>query len=243
MSKFKVGDKVRVLTDDTNAMNDDITIFCKGDIGVISEVDGYGSVRISTQANSWIDIESLELVEEEKKVYTKEDIHEGMVLECIENNTYFWTVGKQYIVDKNLCIYDDDGDIHVDSDIATYLNGSTEYCHLKFKVVEPEKSKYVVGEYVSIPRLKGKNIEEPIMSSIPLTDNNMIVDQKHYTNNDIQPIEIMKANFTKEEYRGFLLGNIVKYPLRYKDKNGLRDLKTTYTYLTWLIQDIEERGL
>ena len=53
----------------------------------------------------------------------------------------------------------------------------------------------------------------------------------------------MKANFTKEEYRGFLIGNIVKYPLRYKDKNGLEDLKKTNTYLTWLIQDIEERGL
>ena len=59
----------------------------------------------------------------------------------------------------------------------------------------------------------------------------------------VEPIQIMKANMTKEEYRGFLEGNILKYPLRYKHKNGLEDLKKAKTYLTWLIEDIEERGL
>lgn len=71
----------------------------------------------------------------------------------------------------------------------------------------------------------------------------LIDNQEHYTNNGIQPIEIMKANMTKEKYRGFLEGNILKYPLRYEDKNGLNDLKKAKTYLTWLIEDIEERGL
>lgn len=74
-------------------------------------------------------------------------------------------------------------------------------------------------------------------------ENGLIDKQEHYTNNDIQPIEIMKQNMTTEEYRGFLLGNIIKYPLRYKDKNGLEDLKKALTYLTWLIDDVEERGL
>lgn len=79
------------------------------------------------------------------------------------------------------------------------------------------------------------------------TDTKMTSDlidkQDHYTNNGIQPIQIMKANMTKEKYRGFLEGNILKYPLRYEDKNGLEDLKKAKTYLTWLIEDIEERGL
>lgn len=75
----------------------------------------------------------------------------------------------------------------------------------------------------------------------PKTD--LIDKQDHYTNNGIQPIQIMKANMTKEKYRGFLEGNILKYTLRYEDKNGLEDLKKAKTYLTWLIEDIEERGL
>ncbi|WZP35136.1 nucleotide kinase [Enterococcus phage vB_Efs19_KEN07] len=74
-------------------------------------------------------------------------------------------------------------------------------------------------------------------------ESDLIDNQSHYTVNGIQPIQIMKANMTKEEYRGFLEGNILKYPLRYKHKNGLEDLKKAKTYLTWLIEDIEERGL
>ena len=243
MSKLKIGDKVRVLTYESTAMKDDGNSFTKGNIGVITEVDdGDGTVRISNRKASWIYVEHLELVEDEKKVYTKEDIYEGMVLECFKSDVDHWTVGKQYIVDKDLCIYDDDLDVRWNAcEKVLYLNNDVSY--VTFEVVEPKKSNYLAEEYVSMPRLKGANIEAPVMSSNQLVDNNMVVDQEHYTNNDIQPIEIMKANFTIDEYRGFLLGNIVKYPLRYKDKNGLRDLKTTYTYLTWLIQDIEERGL
>ena len=242
MTKFKIGDKVRVLTDNTSALKDDDTIFSKGDIGVITEVDSCGVVRISNSSNSWIDVDDLELVEDENKTYTKEDIYEGMVLECVKSDVDYWTVGKQYIVDKHLAIQDDDLDVHWHAGgIVLYLNSYE--LDAAFKVLEPKKSNYIAEEYVSMPRLKGANIESPIMSSIPLIDHNMIVDQEHYINNNIQPIEIMKANFTKEEYRGFLLGNIVKYPLRYKDKNGLEDLKKTHTYITWLIQDIEERDL
>lgn len=74
-------------------------------------------------------------------------------------------------------------------------------------------------------------------------ESDLIDNQIHYTVNGIQPIQIMKANMSKEEFRGFLEGNILKYPLRYKHKNGLEDLKKAKTYLTWLIEDIEERGL
>ena len=192
-------------------------------------------VRISNSSNSWIGVENLELVEEENKVYTEKDIYEGMVLECVDCITSIWRIGKQYVVDKNLCVYDEDNEKRDITQIVNRLNNPNERV-LKFKVVEP-----IVKDNSS--NFTGVQIETPVMSSNQLVDNNMVVDQEHYTNNDIQPIEIMKANFTIDEYRGFLLGNIVKYPLRYKDKNGLRDLKTTYTYLTWLIQDIEERGL
>lgn len=60
--------------------------------------------------------------------------------------------------------------------------------------------------------------------------------QKHYENNQIQPIEIMKANFTPEEYKGFLQGNVLKYLLRHKYKNGMEDLQKARIYLSWLIE-------
>lgn len=69
----------------------------------------------------------------------------------------------------------------------------------------------------------------------------LIVNQSHYTNKGIhEPIKVMMDTFTGEEYRGYLNGNVLKYMLRYKDKNGVEDLKKAQTYLTWLIEAYEE---
>lgn len=67
----------------------------------------------------------------------------------------------------------------------------------------------------------------------------LIENQPHYKNQSIEPIDLMRNNFSKEEYSGFLQGNVLKYMLRYKDKNGLEDLKKAKTYLTWLIEEEE----
>lgn len=65
----------------------------------------------------------------------------------------------------------------------------------------------------------------------------LIENQPHYKNQGIEPINLMRANFSKEEFAGFLQGNVLKYMLRYKDKNGVEDLKKAKTYLTWLIEE------
>lgn len=105
---------------------------------------------------------------------------------------------------------------------------------------EPEKE--FAEEYCKKDNDLTAKMYEALSDGVEPT-NDLIDQQDHYTNNGIQPIQIMKANMTKEKYRGFLEGNILKYPLRYEDKNGLEDLKKAKTYLTWLIEDIEERGL
>ncbi|MEG2684445.1 MAG: hypothetical protein RR929_00135 [Erysipelotrichaceae bacterium] len=148
MTKFKIGDKVRIkkvlgaINHETNKP------FKKNDITTVTGIITDYHVRVGHGLNHQCSgnvmyVENLELVMEEKKEYTEEDIYEGMVLECVENNTSFWTVGKQYLVDKNLFIYDGDGDAHVDSDIASYLNSTTVFCTLNFKVVEPEEEQVI----------------------------------------------------------------------------------------------------
>ena len=62
--------------------------------------------------------------------------------------------------------------------------------------------------------------------------------QEHYTNNGIEPIEIMRKNFTHDEFVGFCKGNVLKYLLRYKDKNGIEDLEKAKIYLDWLIGEL-----
>lgn len=66
--------------------------------------------------------------------------------------------------------------------------------------------------------------------------------QTHYVNNGIEPIEIMRQNFTQAEFRGFLAGNVQKYLSRHKAKNGLEDLQKAKVYLEWLIEDWEKRS-
>lgn len=56
----------------------------------------------------------------------------------------------------------------------------------------------------------------------------------HYKNMTIQPVEFIEKNNL-----GFCVGNIIKYVCRYKDKNGIEDLKKARHYIDLLIE-IEE---
>ena len=80
--------------------------------------------------------------------------------------------------------------------------------------------------------------KETKITSEPL-DTGLIDKQEHYTANGIQPIDLMRQNFTQEAFKGFLEGNILKYVLRHKRKNGVEDLRKAMTYLTWLIEEEE----
>ena len=57
----------------------------------------------------------------------------------------------------------------------------------------------------------------------------------HYKDLPIQPIEFILKNKL-----GFCEGCIIKYICRYKNKNGLEDLKKAKHYIEMLIQTYEE---
>lgn len=87
-------------------------------------------------------------------------------------------------------------------------------------------------EFKIIENVDAKITSEPLNTGL-------IDKQEHYTANGIQPIELMRQNFTPEAFKGFLEGNILKYVLRYRRKNGVVDLRKAMTYLTWLIEEEE----
>lgn len=58
----------------------------------------------------------------------------------------------------------------------------------------------------------------------------------HYRSKTIQPWEAMEAWMSHEAFAGFLKGNVIKYLCRYKDKNGVEDLKKARHYLDKLIE-------
>ena len=53
----------------------------------------------------------------------------------------------------------------------------------------------------------------------------------HYSKMNIQPIDFITQNNLS-----FIQGNIIKYICRYKDKNGLQDLKKAQHYMYMLLE-------
>lgn len=58
----------------------------------------------------------------------------------------------------------------------------------------------------------------------------------HYKTKAIQPIDYILANELN-----FCEGNVVKYITRYKDKNGIEDLKKAKQYIDFLIKEYESK--
>ena len=69
-----------------------------------------------------------------------------------------------------------------------------------------------------------------------MTANHRQVAGGHYTNKDIQPWEAMEAWMTEDQFKGFLLGNVIKYVARFQDKGGKIDLEKAQHYLDKLLE-------
>ncbi len=58
----------------------------------------------------------------------------------------------------------------------------------------------------------------------------------HYNQSGIECIAAIEASMSKEQFCGYLKGNIMKYMWRYEDKNKIEDLKKAQWYLNKLIE-------
>lgn len=64
----------------------------------------------------------------------------------------------------------------------------------------------------------------------------------HYRSKTIQPWDVMEDWMSQEAFAGFLQGNVIKYLCRYRDKNGVEDLRKARHYLDKLIEVECEQG-
>lgn len=67
-----------------------------------------------------------------------------------------------------------------------------------------------------------------------------VVHPSHYNRTSVEVIDTLRGMMTDDEYRGFLIGNVVKYISRYSLKNGIEDIKKAKYYLNLLEKDLEE---
>jgi hypothetical protein len=69
-----------------------------------------------------------------------------------------------------------------------------------------------------------------------MSANDMQVGGEHYQSKTIQPWDAMESWMTKEQFKGFLWGNVIKYVARWQDKGGLEDLRKARHYMDKLIE-------
>lgn len=70
-----------------------------------------------------------------------------------------------------------------------------------------------------------------------------VVDKpSHYRQGTIECIDYLKSVLSREEFIGYLRGNIMKYNHRWPHKNGLEDLQKAQWYQNYLVAYIEEEG-
>ena len=69
----------------------------------------------------------------------------------------------------------------------------------------------------------------------------MVNHPSHYTQGGLEAIDIIKLVTEKEEngFCGMLIGNVLKYLIRFRFKNGIEDLKKARWYLNRLIQELD----
>lgn len=70
----------------------------------------------------------------------------------------------------------------------------------------------------------------------------MVKQPPHYKQGGMEVIKILRAKLSPEEFEGFCKGNILKYVMRSKHKNGVEDLKKAQVYLKWLIEAEEKKN-
>lgn len=64
---------------------------------------------------------------------------------------------------------------------------------------------------------------------------------KHYTTGKYEVIDIMQDKLTKEGFEGYLVGNVIKYVMRYRHKNGVEDLRKASWYINKLVEVLEPK--
>ena len=61
----------------------------------------------------------------------------------------------------------------------------------------------------------------------------------HYASGEIECIDAMRAQMSREEFEGHMKGNVIKYMWRWRDKGGVESLKKARWYLNKLIESAE----
>lgn len=72
-----------------------------------------------------------------------------------------------------------------------------------------------------------------------MSDN--VVQPMHYANRmpeGVEVIDVIRMQLA-DGFSDYCMGNVIKYVLRWQDKNGVEDLRKAQVYLDWAIDNLE----
>lgn len=131
-----------------------------------------------------------------------------------------WILRNGKMFDEGTAKTDEDGFIYVSHEYSIRFNNS-------------DIGPYHVSEFKYAFILAAGKMYDFMAGHAGAAETGKPEDAKQYTSLGIEPIEIMRKNFTKEEFIGFLKGNVVKYTFRKKGQDE-SDLNKLVTYTKWL---------
>lgn len=227
--EFKDGDMVKVISYQNEYQWEKDYGINIGDVVEIVSVNhnDYGVVS-KTGKTVFVFEENLELVSKgegtqgqtpyQKKGYTE--------------NSLFKYIGEDGNFERGevIKLHNDDG-----SDIPDFKSVTRDRCRYCFL---DSDVKYI-GEDGCEDMLLVEDMLSDTGNEQPPKDN--VNSPSHYKTGKIECIVAMEAMLSPEEFIGYLRGNIFKYTYRYKDKNGLEDLKKAQWYLNKLIEKEAEK--
>lgn len=154
----------------------------------------------------------------------------GDKVRCIDNDrTPTLTIGEVYeIIGSEYDIFMKETFVHLKNDTSEYIASRFE------KVTDSDESEEL--ENIIDKTIKDSHITGSVIESEELQNT-----QRYKTISGKQLFDVLEDDLlTYEELRGFYKANIYKYTHRYKQKNGIEDLKKVKIYTDQLIK-LEEK--
>ena len=179
--------------------------------------------------------------------------------ECLTNNYCKDCVFSEPFKGEEVCIFDHVGVIEVEKSIRDKLKRISEAPEQKPSV--PPKNVEVKTTFYAKAPISAEELEKQLKALLPQKlaleplpkedraikmpksskpDN--VNHPKHYLKGGLECIQVIKAQLTPEQYEGYLYGNVIKYMWRWKEKNGLEDLRKAAHYLMWLQEEVNKNG-
>ena len=131
-------------------------------------------------------------------------------------------------IEQTLCKYHYEGQALFNSKKSITIDEAIPKCRNKKQDYE---------KCIRCDELPLKRCYEPEMEGKP----DAVMHPSHYTQGGIECIKAIEASMTPEEFQGYCKGNVMKYIWRFREKNGLEDLKKAQVYLGWMIKSKEKQ--